>query len=77
MAISYWLNFQPIHAIRVWGLGRDNGGDFAYVSRDKQTRTHMCHVFRYGAPFPIFPDPPPVACNIIQWFHFGPTKGGH
>ena len=41
------LNSQPIHAIRVWGVGRDNGRDFAYVSRDKQTRKHMCHVFRY------------------------------
>jgi amyloid beta (A4) precursor protein-binding family B protein 2 (Fe65-like) len=40
------LNSQPIHAIRVWGVGRDNGRDFAYVSRDKQTRKHMCHVFR-------------------------------
>ena len=29
------LNSQPIHAIRVWGVGRDNGKDFAYVSRDK------------------------------------------
>merc|ERR1712012_509656 len=26
--------------------GRDNGRDFAYVSRDKTTRKHMCHVFR-------------------------------
>jgi amyloid beta (A4) precursor protein-binding family B protein 2 (Fe65-like) len=31
---------------RVWGVGRDNCKDFAYVSRDKQTRKHMCHVFR-------------------------------
>lgn len=40
------LNSQPIHTIRVWGVGRDNGRDFAYVSRDRLTRTHMCHVFR-------------------------------
>lgn len=40
------LNSQQIHAIRVWGVGRDNCKDFAYVSRDKQTRKHMCHVFR-------------------------------
>ncbi|XP_023345968.1 protein Fe65 homolog [Eurytemora carolleeae] len=40
------LNSQPIHAIRVWGVGRDNGKDFAYVSRDKVTRKHVCHVFR-------------------------------
>merc|ERR1719414_2151256 len=40
------LNSQPIHTIRVWGVGRDNGKDFAYVARDKHTRKHMCHVFR-------------------------------
>ncbi|XP_055919850.1 protein Fe65 homolog [Eupeodes corollae] len=40
------LNSQPIHTIRVWGVGRDNGRDFAYVSRDRLTRIHMCHVFR-------------------------------
>ncbi|KAK6637371.1 hypothetical protein RUM44_007787 [Polyplax serrata] len=40
------LNTQPIHTIRVWGVGRDNGRDFAYVARDKTTRRHMCHVFR-------------------------------
>jgi amyloid beta (A4) precursor protein-binding family B protein 2 (Fe65-like) len=40
------LNSQLIHAIRVWGVGRDNGRDFAYVSRDRQTRKHLCHVFR-------------------------------
>ncbi|EEB11505.1 predicted protein [Pediculus humanus corporis] len=40
------LNSQPIHTIRVWGVGRDNGRDFAYVARDKVTRRHMCHVFR-------------------------------
>ena len=32
------LNTQPIHTIRVWGVGRDNGKDFAYVARDKHTR---------------------------------------
>ena len=44
------LNSQPIHAIRVWGVGRDNGKDFAYVSRDKASRKHMCHVFRCQVP---------------------------
>ena len=44
------LNSQPIHAIRVWGVGRDNGRDFAYVSRDKQSRKHMCQVFRCEVP---------------------------
>ena len=34
------VNAQPIHTIRVWGVGRDNGRDFAYVARDKSTRKH-------------------------------------
>ncbi|XP_066258029.1 protein Fe65 homolog isoform X1 [Euwallacea similis] len=44
------LNTQPIHTIRVWGVGRDNGRDFAYVARDRTTRKHMCHVFRCDMP---------------------------
>ncbi|KAG1714501.1 Protein Fe65 [Nymphon striatum] len=46
------LNTQPIHTIRVWGVGRDNGSirDFAYVARDRVTRKHMCHVFRCDTP---------------------------
>ncbi|XP_069128888.1 amyloid beta precursor protein binding family B member 2-like [Argopecten irradians] len=44
------LNSQPIQSIRVWGVGRDNGRDFAYVAREKQTKKHMCHVFRCDTP---------------------------
>ncbi|XP_055895579.1 amyloid beta precursor protein binding family B member 2-like isoform X2 [Biomphalaria glabrata] len=44
------LNSQPIHSIRVWGVGRDNGRDFAYVARDRGTRIHMCHVFHCDTP---------------------------
>ncbi|XP_078047710.1 amyloid beta precursor protein binding family B member 1 isoform X3 [Augochlora pura] len=47
------LNTQPIHTVRVWGVGRDHcrpgldsERDFAYVARDRSTRKHMCHVFR-------------------------------
>ena len=40
------LNKQSITSIRVWGVGRDNGRDFAYVARDKHSKIHMCHVFR-------------------------------
>ena len=29
------VNSQAIHSIRVWGVGRDNGQDFAYVARDR------------------------------------------
>ncbi len=38
---------QPIHSIRVWGVGRDDPRDFAYVAREKVTRQFLCHVFRY------------------------------
>ncbi|KAL1432749.1 hypothetical protein MTO96_012957 [Rhipicephalus appendiculatus] len=44
------LHCQPLHAIRVWGVGRDNGRDFAYVARDSGTRRFMCHVFRCDMP---------------------------
>lgn len=40
------IHSERIQAIRVWGVGRDNGRDFAYVSRDRGTRRFMCHVFR-------------------------------
>ncbi|RLU15916.1 hypothetical protein DMN91_011673 [Ooceraea biroi] len=44
------LNTQPIHTVRVWGVGRDHCRDFAYVARDRSTRKHMCHVFRCDIP---------------------------
>ena len=44
------IHSQPIHSIRVWGVGRDNGQDFAYVARDKMSRKHVCHVFRCEVP---------------------------
>ncbi|XP_069058018.1 amyloid beta precursor protein binding family B member 2 isoform X5 [Pleurodeles waltl] len=44
------LHSQPIVSIRVWGVGRDNGRDFAYVARDRDTRILKCHVFRCDTP---------------------------
>nr|XP_054097970.1 amyloid beta precursor protein binding family B member 1 isoform X5 [Callithrix jacchus] len=44
------LHAQPIISIRVWGVGRDSGRDFAYVARDKLTQMLKCHVFRCEAP---------------------------
>ncbi|KAG9348495.1 hypothetical protein JZ751_002231 [Albula glossodonta] len=44
------LHSQPIVSIRVWGVGRDNGRDFAYVARDKLTHVLKCHVFRCDTP---------------------------
>ncbi|WAQ99079.1 FEH1-like protein [Mya arenaria] len=44
------LNFQPIHTIRVWGVGRENNRDFAYVARENLSQNYMCHVFRCDTP---------------------------
>ncbi|CAL9684883.1 unnamed protein product [Knipowitschia caucasica] len=44
------LHAQPIGSIRVWGVGRDNGRDFAYVARDNLTQVLKCHVFRCDTP---------------------------
>ncbi|XP_071989687.1 amyloid beta precursor protein binding family B member 1 isoform X2 [Engystomops pustulosus] len=44
------LHSQPIVSIRVWGVGRDDGRDFAYVARDKLTQLLKCHVFRCEQP---------------------------
>uniref|UniRef100_A0A673LRR8 Amyloid beta (A4) precursor protein-binding, family B, member 1 (Fe65) n=1 Tax=Sinocyclocheilus rhinocerous TaxID=307959 RepID=A0A673LRR8_9TELE len=44
------LHSQPIISIRVWGVGRDDGRDFAYVARDKLTHMLKCHVFRSDTP---------------------------
>ncbi|XP_077983753.1 uncharacterized protein LOC144438548 isoform X2 [Glandiceps talaboti] len=44
------LNSQPVCEIRVWGVGRDNGRDFAYVAKDKCSKKFKCHVFRCDIP---------------------------
>ncbi|ETN82409.1 phosphotyrosine interaction domain protein [Necator americanus] len=44
------VHSEKIHQIRVWGVGRDNGRDFAYVARDRNSRRFMCHVFRCDTP---------------------------
>ncbi|XP_041114700.1 amyloid-beta A4 precursor protein-binding family B member 1 isoform X2 [Polyodon spathula] len=44
------LHTQPIVCIRVWGVGRDNGRDFAYVARDNLTHGLKCHIFRCETP---------------------------
>ncbi|CAF3734070.1 unnamed protein product [Adineta steineri] len=42
------LHKQAIPSIRVWGVGRENARDFAYVAKDKDrsVRIYKCHVFR-------------------------------
>ncbi|XP_053163970.1 amyloid beta precursor protein binding family B member 1 isoform X2 [Hemicordylus capensis] len=44
------LHRQPIGSIRVWGVGRDSGRDFAYVAHDQLAQMLKCHVFRCHAP---------------------------
>ncbi|XP_042316192.1 amyloid-beta A4 precursor protein-binding family B member 1 isoform X2 [Sceloporus undulatus] len=44
------LHSQPITGIRVWGVGRDSGRDFAYVARDQLAQMLKCHVFRCHTP---------------------------
>ncbi|WKY00548.1 hypothetical protein Q1695_014966 [Nippostrongylus brasiliensis] len=44
------VHAEKIQQIRVWGVGRDNGRDFAYVARDRNSRRFMCHVFRCDTP---------------------------
>ncbi|CAF2089263.1 unnamed protein product [Rotaria magnacalcarata] len=42
------LHKQSIPSLRVWGVGRENSRDFAYVAKDKSRSTNIykCHVFR-------------------------------
>uniref|UniRef100_A0A8C1Q0P1 Amyloid-beta A4 precursor protein-binding family B member 3 n=1 Tax=Cyprinus carpio TaxID=7962 RepID=A0A8C1Q0P1_CYPCA len=44
------IHCQPIINIRVWGVGCNNGRDFAFVASDKDTCMLKCHVFRCNAP---------------------------
>ncbi|MCP9257180.1 Amyloid beta A4 protein-binding family B member 2 [Dirofilaria immitis] len=44
------IHTERMQHIRVWGVGRDNGRDFAYVARDRSSRRFMCHVFRCDTP---------------------------
>ncbi|KTG03656.1 hypothetical protein cypCar_00034513, partial [Cyprinus carpio] len=44
------IHRQPIINIRVWGVGCNNGRDFAFVASDKDTCMLKCHVFRCNAP---------------------------
>ncbi|XP_062867815.1 amyloid-beta A4 precursor protein-binding family B member 3 [Trichomycterus rosablanca] len=44
------IHCQPIINIRVWGVGCNNGRDFAFVASDKDTCMLKCHVFRCSAP---------------------------
>ncbi|KAM6986667.1 amyloid-beta A4 precursor protein-binding family B member 3 [Aplochiton taeniatus] len=44
------IHCQPILNIRVWGVGCNNGRDFAFVASDKDTCMLKCHVFRCNTP---------------------------
>ncbi|KAK3744142.1 hypothetical protein QZH41_017960 [Actinostola sp. cb2023] len=40
------LLVQPVSKMRVWGVGKEDHRDFAYVARDPNTSKHKCHMFR-------------------------------
>uniref|UniRef100_A0A663N2C0 Amyloid beta precursor protein binding family B member 3 n=1 Tax=Athene cunicularia TaxID=194338 RepID=A0A663N2C0_ATHCN len=44
------IHCQPILNIRVWGVGCNNGRDFAFVASDKDTCVLKCHVFHCNVP---------------------------
>uniref|UniRef100_G1KNA4 Amyloid beta protein binding family B member 3 n=1 Tax=Anolis carolinensis TaxID=28377 RepID=G1KNA4_ANOCA len=44
------IHCQPIINIRVWGVGCNNGRDFAFVASDKDTCVLKCHVFHCNVP---------------------------
>ncbi|XP_070605447.1 amyloid beta precursor protein binding family B member 1 [Erythrolamprus reginae] len=44
------LHCLPIAAIRVWGVGRDSGREFAYVAQDQLAQMLKCHVLRCDGP---------------------------
>ncbi|NXG41979.1 APBB3 protein, partial [Psilopogon haemacephalus] len=44
------IHHQPILNIRVWGVGCNNGRDFAFVASDKDTCVLKCHVFHCNVP---------------------------
>ncbi|NXG58128.1 APBB3 protein, partial [Hemiprocne comata] len=44
------IHHQPILNIRVWGVGCNNGRDFAFVASDKDTCILKCHVFHCNVP---------------------------
>uniref|UniRef100_A0A915ICP6 PID domain-containing protein n=1 Tax=Romanomermis culicivorax TaxID=13658 RepID=A0A915ICP6_ROMCU len=41
---------QSIAQIRVWGIGKENGRDFAYIARNLSTSRFVCHVFKCDTP---------------------------
>lgn len=74
------LHRQPLQAIRVWGVGRDNGRerDFAYVARDPGSRRFMCHVFRCDMPARIIANALRDVCKrmVLERSLSDPTGGG-
>lgn len=40
------LHVQPIAKMRVWGVGRVETRDFAYIARHQSSGKHRCHMFR-------------------------------
>ncbi|XP_054829386.1 amyloid beta precursor protein binding family B member 1 [Eublepharis macularius] len=67
------LHSQPISHIRVWGVGRDSGRDFAYVARDQLAQMLKCHVFQCDTPAKNIATALHEICSKIMSEH----RGGH
>uniref|UniRef100_A0A8C4WN19 Amyloid beta protein binding family B member 1 n=1 Tax=Gopherus evgoodei TaxID=1825980 RepID=A0A8C4WN19_9SAUR len=52
--------------IRVWGVGRDDGRDFAYVARDPLTQMLKCHVFRCETPAKLIATSLQAVCSQVR-----------
>uniref|UniRef100_A0A8C8RZ39 APBB1 protein n=1 Tax=Pelusios castaneus TaxID=367368 RepID=A0A8C8RZ39_9SAUR len=60
------LQAQPVAGIRVWGVGWDDGRDFAYVARDRLTQLLKCHVFRCEAPAKVIATSLQETCSKVR-----------
>ncbi|XP_030398788.1 amyloid-beta A4 precursor protein-binding family B member 1-like isoform X3 [Gopherus evgoodei] len=60
------LHAQPVASIRVWGVGRDDGRDFAYVARDPLTQMLKCHVFRCETPAKLIATSLQAVCSQVR-----------
>uniref|UniRef100_A0A667Y6B7 Amyloid beta protein binding family B member 3 n=1 Tax=Myripristis murdjan TaxID=586833 RepID=A0A667Y6B7_9TELE len=65
------LHCQPIINIRVWGVGCNNGRDFAFVAGDKDSCMLKCHVFRCDAPAKAIATALHDMCSKVSVSHTG------
>uniref|UniRef100_H3AED5 Amyloid beta protein binding family B member 3 n=1 Tax=Latimeria chalumnae TaxID=7897 RepID=H3AED5_LATCH len=63
------LHCQPVINIRVWGVGCNNGRDFAFVASDKDTCMLKCHVFHCDVPAKAIATALHEMCSKVTQFH--------